>query len=157
VPNAPQSPGDGQDTPLILIRSAGRLAVPGIVSHLRHLPSVSLTANTKLFAKLPTAVQLPADGHDIDASPLDTLSKRAVPGSCLAVPHTPFFSLTVNSPAEIPANSPPALQLPADAQDITVTQESPDPPPAGAETAPAIPVLAIAAHNATPAVTGMTR
>src|ERR1700691_2428605 len=67
----------------------------------------------------PAAAQLPAEAHETDATV--ATPNAADPGTSIAVPHEPFFSLTKNASGALAREVPATAQLPAEAQDTEPT------------------------------------
>jgi len=117
-------------------------ANPGISRARPQTPFVSFA--TKLgapprapFGNVPPALQFPADAQDIESTPAPLWLNDGGPDSSTALPHTPFFWSTTKAPEIVveyaTGKMPPALQLPAEGQEIDVMKP---PPPASRRAEP---------------------
>src|SRR6266702_661955 len=99
-PPATQFPAGAHDTELTMAYpSLFRASRPGTLIAWPQAPLLSLTTNpwNSLWSYHPPASQLPGDAHDTEltfAVPLMFSAPR--PGTSIARPQRPFFSLTTN-------------------------------------------------------------
>src|SRR5271170_4704685 len=104
-PPVTQLPGDPHDTDTAAFRALA--AVPGTEIALPQVPFFSLTtsgpkaASVLALPEYPAAAQLPAEAHETDAKVV--VPKAADPGTWIAVPQEPWFSLTTNAWGAPPA------------------------------------------------------
>src|SRR5215469_15007929 len=133
------------------------LARPGTLIAVPQVPLTSLTTNAltepRLCENWPLALQLPGVAQDTDpVSAPPPEPGCLVPGTWMAVPQVPLVSVTTNawSWKDRSVYAPPALQKPAELQDIVKVLENlpwfSAPRPGTGMALPHVPPVSLATH-----------